>query len=262
MYPKTHIGIPAENNMSAENKYDDEPRLPTFEEALTEERLLRERSQLMEAAKQLAHLRLEMEEKVRREMETKIRHEMEVRIRQEIEDEASRLHHKIQQQCSKNMAMLPQLIKRFTQITGNFPTDMSKLQGVLSTFIETLAVDVVDVYVVSKAIIETNSQPAWYMVSFIICRDGVYGMQTRLCHGRGDIGMFGVPKRIYTFAEMLPSASIQESILLSFCERPINAFSHQDSVAISWANSAITTFDDVISSFPGTHSGIDMKLRS
>ena len=70
--------------MSAENKYDDEPRLPTFEEALTEERLLRERSQLMEATKQLAHLRLEMEEKVRREMEEKIRREMEEKMRMEV----------------------------------------------------------------------------------------------------------------------------------------------------------------------------------
>jgi len=246
--------------MSAENKYDDEPRLPTFEEALTEERLLRERSQLMEATKQLAHLRLEMEEKVRREMEEKIRREMEVRIRQEIEDEATRLHQKVQQQRSKNMAMLPQMIKRFTQIMGNIPTDTSKLQQVLSAFLDTLVVDVVDIYIVSKAIIETNSDSAWNMVSFIICRDGVYGMQTCLYHGRPHRDMFGVPKRIYTFAEMLPSASIQESILLSFCERPIYAFSHENHAAISWTNSAVTTFDDVISSFPGTHSGVNMKL--
>lgn len=71
--------------MIAENKYDDEPRLPTFEEALTEERLLRERSQLMQATKELTRLKREMEEKIRQEMEAKVRQEMEAKMYQEME---------------------------------------------------------------------------------------------------------------------------------------------------------------------------------
>lgn len=69
---------------NAENKYDDEPRLPTFEEALTQERLLMERSQLMEATKQLARLQMDMETRVRAEMEMKIRAEMEAKMVGEI----------------------------------------------------------------------------------------------------------------------------------------------------------------------------------
>lgn len=68
----------------AEQKYNDEPRLPTFEEALTEERLLKERLQLMEATKQLARLQMEMEAKVRAEIEAKIRAEMEAKMAGEV----------------------------------------------------------------------------------------------------------------------------------------------------------------------------------
>lgn len=67
-----------------DSKYDDEPRLPSFEEALTEERLLMERAQLMEATKQLARIQMDMEAKVRAEMEIKIRAEMEAKMRSEV----------------------------------------------------------------------------------------------------------------------------------------------------------------------------------
>ena len=58
-----------------EAKYD-EPRLPTFEETVTQERLEMERSRLMEATKGLSRLKLEMEATIRAEMEAKIRAEM------------------------------------------------------------------------------------------------------------------------------------------------------------------------------------------
>ena len=69
------------------------------------------------------------------------------------------------------------------------------------------------------------------------------------------------PRRIYTFDEMLPSKSIQESILLSLCERPIKANTHSyNDYAINWVNSAIETFDGIISTIPGTHSAVSIKL--
>ena len=228
--------------MSSENKYDDELRLPTFEE-------------------ELARLKLEMEAKIREEMEAKLRAEMEVRIRKEMQDEASLLHHKIKQQISKNMEMLSKIMDRFTQITGNFPCDMSKIRQVLLSFIETLVVDILDVYVISKTIVETNEQPAWDIVAFIICKDGVYGMDTRIKYKCPSSFVPRDPRRFYTFDEMLPSKSIQESILLSFCERPIKANTHMsNNYAANWVNSAIETFDGVISTIPGTHSGITIKL--
>ena len=70
--------------MSASDSKYDEPRLPSFEEALTEERLLMERAHLMEATKQLARLQMDMEAKIRAEMETKIRAEMEQKMRSEV----------------------------------------------------------------------------------------------------------------------------------------------------------------------------------
>lgn len=61
-----------------------EPRLPTFEEALTQERLEKERANLVEATKQLSRIQLDMEAKIRQEMEARIRQEMEEKIRNEI----------------------------------------------------------------------------------------------------------------------------------------------------------------------------------
>ena len=65
----------------SDNKYAEYPRLPTFEETIAQERiemerscLEMERSRLIEATKQLACLKLEMEQKIRQEIEVNERH--------------------------------------------------------------------------------------------------------------------------------------------------------------------------------------------
>lgn len=76
-----------------ETKYDDEPRLPSYEESCEQERLdaqrialESERAQLILAVGELDRIRMEMEERIRKEMEERVRQEMEERIRKEMEE--------------------------------------------------------------------------------------------------------------------------------------------------------------------------------
>jgi hypothetical protein len=79
----SHESNPFGDSPFYEAKYD-EPRLPTFEETVTQERLEMERSRLMEATKGLSRLKLEMEATIRAEMEAKIRAEMDANMRMDV----------------------------------------------------------------------------------------------------------------------------------------------------------------------------------
>lgn len=68
-----------------DEKYPDESRLPTFDEATAQEKLDFERSRLIDATKELSRLKLEMEAKLRAEMEIKLRAEMEAKMKAEVE---------------------------------------------------------------------------------------------------------------------------------------------------------------------------------
>jgi hypothetical protein len=136
--------------MSAEQKYDDEPRLPTFEEALTEERLLKERFQLMEATKQLARLQLEMETKVRAEMEAKIRAEMEAKMAGEVarmEEERKKEEERRQLEAMKTERHEKVLAELQIYLTGPSATGNTTLSALLREMLQFVKTRTVLMYI-------------------------------------------------------------------------------------------------------------------
>jgi hypothetical protein len=211
--------------------------------------------QEMEATKELSHMREEMERKIHVEMEAKIRQEMEAKIRQEMKDEAVRLELVKQQQMEKNMAVLPKLMDRIAKGVNGCRHSLMPIEKVMSSFLQTCEEDVIDIYLITTAIIQTNSPYGVNVTGYIIGRDGIYLVHMNFQPTQE--ASCGIPRPLYSFNKMLLSGSIHEAILVSMCQYPVNVFSHEHYSKTRWYNSAIQTIKSVISGIPGTQTAVE-----